>query len=298
MQERLITIIVEDVAALRSDVAEKDLTYTLTIDGLYEVLEKWSIPIGAHNAFTVAAFEVMVFIGEKRLVMEGASALLNLTPSECHALFSPVLAAFEDAGTMEGWLAITEELAAPLSKIQMFKHIVPFRKSLSKAEEDKNFDCDKDYGLEQNCVSTKKLSDYDNHENAVFLAKLRSIYDRSMAEVQTRNLAIYLSNRNITLALFCSMLIYETLVTVGIVINADLPVSEGVLFTLYTITSAGFGNIVIPKTDGFLIFAVVNVFISISMLAILVRSHVRQTWFLFGNSNDHLGCASYFLFAV
>jgi hypothetical protein len=175
---------------------------------------------------------------------------------------------------MEGWLAITEELAAPLSKIQMFKHIVPFRKSLSKAEEDKNFDCDKDYGLEQNCVSTKKLSDYDNHQTAVFLAKLRSSYDRSMAEVQTRNLAIYLSNRNITLALFCSMLIYETLVTVGIVINADLPVSEGVLFTLYTITSAGFGNIVIPKTDGFLIFAVVNVFISISMLAVLVAQAI------------------------
>ena len=47
--------------------------------------------------------------------------------------------------------------------------------------------------------------------------------------------------------------------------------NEGILFMLYTVTSAGFGNVVIPKTDAFLGFAVINVFISISLFAIVVR---------------------------
>jgi hypothetical protein len=42
------------------------------------------------------------------LITRGVDALYDLSPFECHGLFSLLLAALGDTETMEGWLASTE----------------------------------------------------------------------------------------------------------------------------------------------------------------------------------------------
>jgi hypothetical protein len=55
--------------------------------------------------------------------------------------------------------------------------------------------------------------------------------------------------------------------------RANLPVNQAMLFTMYTITSAGFGSVPVPKTTGFMVFAIFNIYISISGAAVLVRTN-------------------------
>jgi hypothetical protein len=57
------------------------------------------------------AFESLYFVGERGLIIRGADALYDLTPLEFHSLFAPLLAAMDDADTMEGWLENTNVLA-------------------------------------------------------------------------------------------------------------------------------------------------------------------------------------------
>jgi hypothetical protein len=266
MQERLASILAEEVAGMRSEVFEKDLTFLLSMGPLQDTFAKWNIPAGAQHAFAVVAFEVVVFVGEKRLIVEGAKAILELMPLDCHKLFSPLLAAFENAGTMEGWLALTEELAASHTSIEMFSHPVP--KPIKTDS--------KDQEVEFHRTREGKLGKYDNNENIVNLTTLSAEYDRSMEEIQTANLAGYVSNRTLAWGLIIVMVVYETAVTIFFILYADLKVNMGILLTMYTITSAGFGNVVVPKTDGFLGFLVVNVFISISLLAVLVGAVVFE----------------------
>lgn len=111
VQERFAEIIATDIAGFQSSIEIKDNTLSVTIDSLKLTADKWCIPRRARKAFRAVAFEALYFVGEHGLITKGADALFALTPFEFHGLFSPLLAALGDAGTMEDWLASTEVLA-------------------------------------------------------------------------------------------------------------------------------------------------------------------------------------------
>jgi hypothetical protein len=104
------------------------------------------------------------------------------------------------------------------------------------------------------------------------LGKLRRTYNRSLEEKQTMYLSKYRANRTIALWAVLLFFLYEVFATVYVLKTANLPVNKAMLFTMYTITSAGFGSVVVPKTKGFLVFQIFNIFISISGVAVLVRT--------------------------
>jgi len=111
VQERLAQIMATDIAGYHSGVTIKDNTLTVKIDTLKYTTEKWMIPHRARKAFRSVAFQSLFFVGEHDLIIEGADALLCLSPLEFHGLFSPLLAAMGDRETMENWLACTNVLA-------------------------------------------------------------------------------------------------------------------------------------------------------------------------------------------
>jgi hypothetical protein len=111
VQERFAEIIAADVAGFQSSIEIKDYTLAVTIETLKETAEKWLVPRRARRAFRAVAFEALYFVGEHGLITKGSDALFALTPFEFHELFSPLLAAFGDAETMELWLERTQALA-------------------------------------------------------------------------------------------------------------------------------------------------------------------------------------------
>lgn len=113
VQERMAHIIATEIAGHVSPCAVKsESTLSVTLESMDDVLVKWLIPMGpVQEAFRVVAFEALVVVGEHRLLTQGADAVFALKPFEVLEIFSPLLAAMADAGTMEGWLARTEKLA-------------------------------------------------------------------------------------------------------------------------------------------------------------------------------------------
>ena len=111
VQERFAEIIATDVAGYQSSIEVKDCTLTVSIDVLKKVAEKWLIPRRARKAFRAVSFEALYFVGEHGLITRGADALFSLSPIEFHQIFSPLLASFGDAETMESWLERTQPLA-------------------------------------------------------------------------------------------------------------------------------------------------------------------------------------------
>jgi Ion channel len=111
VQERFAEIIAIDIAGYQSCIEIKDCTFTVTMDELKKVAEKWLIPRRARRAFRAVAFEALYFVGEHGLITRGAEALFSLSPIEFHQIFSPLLASFGDAESMESWLEHTQALA-------------------------------------------------------------------------------------------------------------------------------------------------------------------------------------------
>jgi hypothetical protein len=111
VQERFAEIIATDIAGYQNGIEIKDCTLTVTIDILKKVSEKWLIPRRARKAFRAVSFEALYFVGEHGLITKGAEALFSLSPIEFHQLFSPLLASFGDAESMESWLESTQALA-------------------------------------------------------------------------------------------------------------------------------------------------------------------------------------------
>jgi Ion channel len=111
VQERFAEIIAADVAGFQSSIEIKDYTLAVTIETLKETAEKWLVPRRARRAFRAVAFEALYFVGEHGLITKGSDALFALSPFEFHEIFSPLLAAFGDAETMELWLERTQALA-------------------------------------------------------------------------------------------------------------------------------------------------------------------------------------------
>jgi hypothetical protein len=111
VQSRLARIIAEEVAGYQTGVVIKGSTVSLTIAPLRDTADKWKIPPGAWKAFRAVAFRSLLFVGERDLIADGGEALLRLNVVEVHQIFSPLLAAFGDGGSMEAWLLATDILA-------------------------------------------------------------------------------------------------------------------------------------------------------------------------------------------
>lgn len=109
--ERFAEIIALDIAGYQSAIEIKEYTLSVTIASLKQTADKWEVPRRARKAFRAVAFEAVWCVGDHRLITQGPDALLALAPSEFHQVFSPLLAAFGDAETMELWLAHTQALA-------------------------------------------------------------------------------------------------------------------------------------------------------------------------------------------
>jgi hypothetical protein len=111
VQERFAEIIAIDIAGYQSRIEIKEYTMSVTIKSLKQTADKWLVPRRARRAFRAVAFEALYFVGERSLITQGADALFLLTPFEFHQIFSPLVAAFGDAETMEDWLLHTDVLA-------------------------------------------------------------------------------------------------------------------------------------------------------------------------------------------
>lgn len=121
VQERLAKIIAVEIAGKKSRAALRDTTLLMSFDSLDDTVAKWMIPAGAEEPFRAAVFETLLYVGENKVVTQGAESILALTPFELLQILAPLLAAMADAGTMEGWLSRTEKLASeyfPRTSIQ------------------------------------------------------------------------------------------------------------------------------------------------------------------------------------
>ena len=101
------------------------------------------------------------------------------------------------------------------------------------------------------------------------LTLLNHEYKRVMEENQISMIAKFESIRQTARGAIALMTIVITLGTTFVRRRAKVSVSQAILFSVYTITSAGFGNVVIPHTSGFLLFVMAYLFVGISLLAIL-----------------------------
>lgn len=107
--ERLARIVVL-VVKLPSMMEIKNNEFLLTIASLKDLAIKWMIPYGAREAFRVASFQTLLFMGEEDLVLRGMGAFLDMNPFHFNNLLGPVVLAME--GSVEEWLKSTEELAS------------------------------------------------------------------------------------------------------------------------------------------------------------------------------------------
>ena len=112
VKERLALIVANDVAGRNSTLTTGDKPGMLNVflGGTVQAAEKWSIPRNARPAFRAVAFEALLYIGEKRLMDEGVSALHSLSPLQFHRIFSPFVVAMGDKETLQSWLTSTTVL--------------------------------------------------------------------------------------------------------------------------------------------------------------------------------------------
>jgi len=101
------------------------------------------------------------------------------------------------------------------------------------------------------------------------LTLLNHEYKRVMEENQISMIAKFESIRQTARGAIALMTIVITLGTTFVKRRAKVSVSQAILFSVYTVTSAGFGNVKIPHTSGFLLFVLAYLFVGISLLAIL-----------------------------
>lgn len=124
--ERLVRIIVSQVNKAEAGMIRiNGSDASLTIDTLKETAKEWLIPPLARQAFRMAYFKGIVFVGEQAILSGGASAFLDLNPFDFSDLFCTFVVALDDLTTMRDWLELTSDLAlkagsdlSPSSSIQ------------------------------------------------------------------------------------------------------------------------------------------------------------------------------------
>ena len=127
------------------------------------------------------------------------------------------------------------------------------------------------FELQRNVASYRSLGN-SIAENArdETLQQLNLVYDKKYRERQIKYQARVLSVRQT----FAGSLIFMTIFLTGSVAffskTGNIPVPDAILFAFYTMTTCGFGSVVIPHTTPFLSYVIFYIFVSIAGLVILV----------------------------
>jgi len=125
-------------------------------------------------------------------------------------------------------------------------------------------------GTKQSDLPTLQASD------VILLRQLQQNYDTQMEDQQMQTNCRRLSMRQAALVAVTWMIALQTAVAAVIVHVADASWAEGFCFVTYSVTSAGFGHVVIPfDSNGFLAFAIIYMYVGISSFAIMVRTCER-----------------------
>lgn len=106
--ERLAVIIVL-MARLPSQMAIKSKEFWISIDSSKEIVVKWMIPYPARQAFRIAIFQTLLFVGERELVTHNMKIFQNMDPIHFNCLLGAVVLAME--GSVSEWMTATESLA-------------------------------------------------------------------------------------------------------------------------------------------------------------------------------------------
>ena len=111
-------------------------------------------------------------------------------------------------------------------------------------------------------------------EDMEIMQRLDDEYENALEEREIGYMARYTSVRQSACLSIVFMLVFLTLGTTFFTRYADWSVHDSLLFSIYTITTVGYGNHSIPKETGFQCFTILYIFVGIATLTIMVRMHV------------------------
>lgn len=109
-----------------------------------------------------------------------------------------------------------------------------------------------------------------SQEDIAICQRLDEEYDRALEERQVGYTARYNSVRQSACFAVGFMSVYLTLGTVFFMRQAGWDVADSLLFSIYTITTVGYGNLEYPDTPLFQLYTIFFIFIGIATLTIMV----------------------------
>ena len=110
-------------------------------------------------------------------------------------------------------------------------------------------------------------------EDIEICQKLDNEYERALEEREIGYNARYASVRQSAFLSVIFMVGYLALGTAFFIRQTEWTIPSSLLFSIYTITTVGYGNHHIPKTPGFQLYVIFYILIGIAALTIMVRPH-------------------------
>jgi hypothetical protein len=113
-------------------------------------------------------------------------------------------------------------------------------------------------------------------EDIQICQQLDDEYERALEEREVGYTARYNSVRQSAFFSVLFMLAYLLLGTAFFMRQADWTVADSLLFSIYTVTTVGYGSPRIPRTPGFQLYIIFYILIGIGALTIMVR--IKGQW--------------------
>ena len=117
-------------------------------------------------------------------------------------------------------------------------------------------------------------------EDTEIFQRLDDEYETALEERHIGYMARYTSVRQAACFSVVFMLIFLSLGTFFFKRYADWTTHDSLLFSIYTITTVGYGNQAIPKETGFQIFTILYIFVGIATLTIMVGNKFARSSFI------------------
>lgn len=267
---RLVLLVGYHMAGTSFDFSLRGKDSYVKIPKLDEAVSSWFIPSATRPLLALVSYELLLLVGQRKLAIDGPQVILQIPAEKLYRILAPAIAAFGNTDTIHAWLAWTVKL-----EHETEHDMVMWSRTVRQAEEPVHI-----------ADGVGDLIDLDRLSD-----RFSSITDKVELNV-VWNDAKYKSVRKASILILLLLLAYEIPITILVIFIADTNVPEGLVFTGYTLTSAGFGSVEIPKDNGFLAFAVVNVFISIILLFAAVSYGVRNNSAPMGHALLRYDCFS------
>lgn len=126
-------------------------------------------------------------------------------------------------------------------------------------------------------VNTSPPIQHLSIEDMEICQRLDDEYEYALEEREIGYMARYSSVRQAACFSVVFMLIFLSLGTTFFMRYADWNLHESLLFSIYTITTVGYGNQKIPNEAGFQCFTILYIFVGIATLTIMVRWGLRSS---------------------